>query len=122
LEKHAGKRGKCPKCQALIKVPAMAPVANSKPSEERDPAARNPTAQLDMKDVLEAFQGDIAPVRTTLVYRIGIVAVTIAMMILPLLYIAMIAAVGYAVVWHAINNAGTIGKIRNIWGILMVYV
>lgn len=75
-----------------------------------------------MQDILQAFEGSIEPVQTTWIYRVGIVIVTIAMLLLPVLYLLLIAAVGALVFYHAFENASMVPKLRNFWAILFVYV
>jgi Zn-dependent protease with chaperone function len=51
-----------------------------------------------------AFTGTIAPTRLSLTYRLGLVIVAVTMLMLPLLYVGLIAATGAGVWWHAIGN------------------
>jgi Zn-dependent protease with chaperone function len=85
------------------------------------PAAKAAVAPIDLKAVLAAFHGEITPVRTTLTYRIAAVFVTVVMLILPVIYLAMIAGVGYLVYYHAIYHAEMIPKLRNVWAMLFAY-
>ena len=64
------------------------------------PTRRSQTAA----QILAAFQGEIEPVRPTALYKLWILIVTGMMILLPLLYVALIALVGYAVAWHAGHN------------------
>ena len=59
-------------------------------------------------DPLAGLKGRIEPVRISLPYRLAMVAVATAMVILPLLYLALIAAVAYGTWYHAVHNAGPI--------------
>ena len=61
-----------------------------------------PTAE----EILNGLHGKIEPIRTTGTYRLGIIAVWIVMVLLPLIYIALIAFVAYGVYWHTVNNVG----------------
>src|SRR5262245_14155660 len=80
---HAGKQGRWPGCQNLLDIPAAA----AKPAAERRPT--EPRENL-MREILDAFDGTIPRVRTGWTYRIGIVLVTMAMLLLPVCYLAFI--------------------------------
>ncbi len=56
--------------------------------------------------MIQAIEGAIEPVRVPLMYRVGIFLALTVMVLLPLIYLALIGAVGYAVYWHAITNTG----------------
>jgi Zn-dependent protease with chaperone function len=56
--------------------------------------------------ILNAFQGPIQPVRPTIMYRLGVLAVLFVMVLLPILYLAFIGAAGYLLYWHAVSNTG----------------
>ena len=47
-----------------------------------------------------AFSGTIAPTAITGSYRLGLALVTVAMILVPLLYLSLIAAVAWFLVWH----------------------
>jgi Zn-dependent protease with chaperone function len=124
-DEHAGRRLRCPKCESPIAVPTV-DTARSEPRQE--PTASNsstteePTRTKtrsnslpeDQKaryqkletNVIRAIAGEIDPVRTPFAYRIGILLALSVMVVLPLIYLALIGAVGYAVYWHAVTNTG----------------
>jgi Zn-dependent protease with chaperone function len=79
------------------------------------------SAELQQK-VLSAFNGNIEPVKTSISYRIGILAVTVVMLVLPLIYIGLIALVGYGVYYHMVNHAGIMTSVRGRGAILAVLV
>ena len=54
---------------------------------------------VDVNSIAHAFTASITPVRATLGYRIALVLVTLAMLVLPGIYLALIAASGWLVVW-----------------------
>jgi predicted Zn finger-like uncharacterized protein len=56
------------------------------------------------KQILAAFQGTIEPVPTTPMYRLWVAIVAGFMILLPLAYLLIIAAVGYGVFYHATHN------------------
>ena len=45
---------------------------------------------LSPEAILKSFANDIQPIRTTATYRLGILAVSVVMVLLPLIYIALI--------------------------------
>jgi Zn-dependent protease with chaperone function len=49
---------------------------------------------------LDAFSGSVAPTRTGLPYKVGLVVVTFMMVLLPLAYMGVIAATAWGVVWY----------------------
>lgn len=61
------------------------------------------------RKVFAAFtQPKIAPVPVSAGYRFGIVLVSFVMVMLPLIYVALIGAVGWLVWYHAVNHTGMI--------------
>ena len=61
-------------------------------------------------EILTAFRGEIEPVRPTLLYRLWIVIVTGMMILLPMIYLALIGVVCYAIYYHAVNHASIISS------------
>ena len=51
-----------------------------------------------------AFSETIVPTAVSASYRLGLALVTIAMVLVPLLYLLLIAAVGWFLVWHLTAN------------------
>ena len=51
-----------------------------------------------------AFSDTIAPTAISGSYRLGLLAVTIAMILVPMLYLLLIAIVGWFLVWHLTTN------------------
>ncbi len=100
-------------------APVMPALKLPQPEKDRplDPAA------LEAR-VMAGFTGPIPRVRTSLVYRLGIVLVTAVMVILPLIYVGLIAAVAYGVYWHLVNNVGILGTVRGRGAIFtfLIYV
>lgn len=56
------------------------------------------------KSVMDGFSGPIDRVKTTLLYRIGVVLAASFVVLLPVLYVALIGFAGYGVYWHATEN------------------
>ncbi len=51
-----------------------------------------------------AFTGTLAPTRVSTAYRLGLVVVTAAMLLLPAVYLSLIALAGVLVWWHLTSN------------------
>jgi formylglycine-generating enzyme required for sulfatase activity len=74
-------------------------------------------SQLSPQQILDAFHGNIAPAKVPIRYKVGILLVAVLMIVLPLVYLAIIGLVGYAIYWHAIHDAGVLaipgnGKVK----------
>src|SRR5262245_31363061 len=50
------------------------------------------------------FSDTIAPTAISSSYRLGLLAVTVAMILVPMLYLLLIAVVGWFVYWHLTMN------------------
>jgi Zn-dependent protease with chaperone function len=110
----------------------LAPARPSQPLEPGD--GRKPPAfskGLEIKEttlsrtpaqILTAFQEEIEPVRPTVLYRLWIIVVAGAMVLLPLIYLALIALVGYGLFLHATRNIVVFQGVRNARGGFLVYV
>src|SRR5437870_2914992 len=80
----AGMRGRCPRCQKIIAIPSL--LANR-------PVPRSSKGQikreLQLQDIIRAFEGEIEPIRATWLYRFGLFCVAVAMILLPIIYVAL---------------------------------
>jgi Zn-dependent protease with chaperone function len=120
----AGKRGPCPRCRTLLEVPALAAAASLAAAVAPAPkvgSAADSSAAL-MREILAAFQGEFPPARRAPGYRLGIVLVAAAMVLLPVFYVALVGAVIALVAWHATANVVIIQRIPNVWSLLFLYV
>ena len=61
-------------------------------------------ARTESSDVLSAFQGRIEPVAVPLLYKLGLAVAALAMVLLPLLYVGLVAGAGWLVYLHAVHN------------------
>jgi Zn-dependent protease with chaperone function len=67
-----------------------------------------------------AFSGAIEPTRLSPTYRFGLAIVAAAMLLLPVVYLGLIAATGAAVWWHLTENAWILdGRGASQWRLLM---
>ena len=71
---------------------------------------------------LDAFAGHIEPTRVPLVYQVGLGIVAMAMVLLPLIYIALIVAMGWVVRWHLMNDAEIFNHVRGRGVVLALVV
>ena len=70
------------------------------------PTSNNSARKLSAADMDTLFHGPIKPMRRSPLYVLGLLIVTIAMVLLPLIYLGLILAVGYAGYYHAVNDIG----------------
>lgn len=54
--------------------------------------------------ILAGLEGVVEPVRTTVSYRVALSIVAALMVLLPLVYVAIVAATAYGVYWHVANH------------------
>lgn len=147
-DEYAGQRGKCPKCQAVVAIPgaaavrhnAVAPalggqaarptVAKPVAAKSAAPAAAKPraaapqTADQLRARIFAGFQGPIERVPTTPLYKLGILATALVMVLLPLIYVGIIGLVCMLVWLHLANNHVILGAARGRGAILalLIYV
>lgn len=89
-------------CDMEAQLPPKAAAATSGVS--RPAATVQSDKPLKFADIDKAFVGTIPKVDPSLTYKAGIVAVGLTMVLLPLLYLALIALTGYGVMHHAMVN------------------
>jgi Zn-dependent protease with chaperone function len=64
-------------------------------------------------EILRGFQGKMEPGKPTAVYLLGLVLVAAVMVLLPVLYLAFVGLIGYAVYYHAVHHIGMIDPGRH---------
>ncbi|MFI5381065.1 MAG: M48 family metallopeptidase [Tepidisphaerales bacterium] len=72
------------------------------------PATKRPV--ITVQQLLDQFQGRIEPAPLSIGYRVGLVLVAILMLVLPLIYVAMIAGVVWFVFLYAVNGLALFGS------------
>ena len=119
----AGKRGKCPKCQATIAIPAATPPAKpaaaapipsppkpSVPAPIASPVAPArkalPTGEDLRSVVLAAFQGTCEPPKVGLSRKLATLFILSILLLLPLVYLTAVAGLIYGLYWLATSNYG----------------
>ena len=149
-DEHAGKRGKCPRCQSVLVIPRPLdelevienePTSFKRPSSqaieeisplldeleviENEPTSVRPPpkerSRLAKRDVLDAFEDDIEPVKRTASYAVGVLFVSVAMLMLPALYILLVFGVAFLLFYHTTFNAAAILNSRNWKPIVFLY-
>lgn len=103
---------------ASTQPPSETPPANASHAAAKPPA-KKPLAKkraakpsLTLKRLRAGFVGPIDPVRTPLTYHLGILVATGMMLLVPLIYLTLIAAFGYSVYYHAVNHTGILTAAR----------
>jgi hypothetical protein len=123
-DEHAGKRGRCRQCKSsvVIPVPATSPTsapsslqAIPKESKRKDPARAG-------FEILATFGEPIRRVRTPLLYRFAALWVTAMLLLLPLVYVGLIALLGYGVYYHATENISIFKNVRSVRGAAFAYL
>ena len=108
-EELLGRRAKCNKCgEAIILVAARDSPQKTAPARQSDkpqpPVKRAP--RVTNSEILAALDGEYPRVRHTPAYTAALVVVAGVMVLLPLIYVAIIALVGYGAYWHAVYDRG----------------
>lgn len=62
------------------------------------------TSAPSAEDLLAALDQPLAPVRVSILYRLGLLLVAAAMVLLPIVYLALIAGLGWLVYLHAVHG------------------
>lgn len=120
-ERHLGKRGKCPGCQTTITIGKG--VAFPAPAGSESTAGSPPPSDaLNEERLRQALTEPIRPVRPKLTYRLGLLVATLAVLLTPIVYLALIGAVGYGVYYHAVNHTEILTSVRGRGVILAAIV
>jgi len=78
-------------------------------------------ATVSTASATDGFDGAIAPVPVSPAYRLGLAAVALFMLLLPLVYVGLVALVGWGLVWHATENASILDASGSAKGRGLVY-
>jgi len=89
----------------VVAVSATPAATNVTLAARRTPSSASPAGRQQLaRELLGKFRGDIRRVRVPLLYRVGILIAAAVMIILPAVYVALIAAAGWGVYYHAANH------------------
>lgn len=83
----------CPHCGAATELVGLL--------AEPEPATPDPRAPLTPQEILAGFTGPITKAPISVLYQGGLLFVTVAMVLLPILYVAMIGAAAWGVYYWA---------------------
>src|SRR5437016_1293879 len=101
-------------------VPMKSPPASL--LEERSTLPTNePQQSARTVSPLQAFTGDISPTRVSPLYNAGLAVVAFAMVLLPAIYIALIAMTAWGVFYHVVHNTWILGGDGRGIGKLILY-
>ena len=86
--------------------------------------AADPSAERGISSPLDAFRGSFAPTKPGFLYQAGMAVVAFTMVLLPAIYMALIAAATWGVIYHLKHNVGILqgGSGRAGLGRLIVYL
>ncbi len=77
----------------------------------------------DDRPVSQCFEGEAPAVRLTLAYKVGLGAVLVAMIALPLIYLALIAFTAWGVYLYATRGLNVFGGVRHVhFGFMFIYL
>ena len=96
-------------CRLLKEQPSTNKAVTEKQPANNQPqagvkAAPNPAANITPQFLSNQFKGNILSIRPGLRYRAGLVATAFAILLLPLIYMTLIACIGWATGWHVVHN------------------
>ncbi|MEW6302773.1 MAG: M48 family metallopeptidase [Verrucomicrobiota bacterium] len=84
-------------------------------------AAATPASPGTNPSPLDAFTGTFAPTEVSFWYKAGLAVVAFTMVLLPAIYIGLIALSGYGVYYHASHNSGILSGSGGATGKAIVY-
>lgn len=99
-------------------IPLSAPQQPDLPAPKKN--TKTTTAKPFINEVLAQFKGDIAPVKTSLGYKISISAAALILLLIPLFYFALFVLTGYGVYYHATEHLSLFHGRGSVWR-LVVY-
>lgn len=135
-QRHAGKRLKCPGCGTAVEVPSASPVpevslvgdaqfadqiaellgttapAPLRPVPLPERGSQQKSEVKSLTSLIKELQGEFKKPRTSLGYVLVSIFVVAVMLLLPVLYVAMIAVVAWGTYLHAMHGWGWVGFLR----------
>ncbi len=72
-------------------------------------------------EILDSFAGDIQPVAVPPLYRLGLAILAVAMVLLPIIYLGIVAGVAYGVYYHGTNNLTIFDQVDSGRTALLLY-
>lgn len=100
------------RAEEIITTPPTSPAKETKQSAPKKSAK-------PVDDIMNSFAGKIEPVATTPMYHVSMLLGTIIILLLPLLYLCMIAIVMYGLFYHATESIVIFKKTRGYVALLI---
>ena len=99
-------------------------VQTARPATTKRPAQQQLSVADRQQRMLAGFIGSIEPVPVPMSYRVGILVVAGAMVLLPIVYLLLIVATAYGVYFHLTQNVGMLeyGSGRGWLFVLLAYL
>jgi Zn-dependent protease with chaperone function len=119
----AGKKAGYKRCGGSLVIPHPKPeldmVQGTGAKLQLTKSSRAIVAQRQ-KAILDAFDGNIKPVRVSIAYRLSALMVMCVMLVLPLIYVCFIGLIGALVVYHFTHHSAMLGATSGRGSILML--
>ena len=101
-------KGQCQSCSNRIEFPVESlgmtvecPHCNESTLLSTDPVElAEPTSGISSEELFSAFNGEITRTRVSILYQFGMLLAAAIMVLLPLIYLAMIAAAGWGIYYY----------------------
>jgi predicted Zn finger-like uncharacterized protein len=120
-QKHTSSAPVGPLSSLANKNASAPPAKSAKPASQ--PVRRQPTnsyldkwesftEQQKLQVLMSSYCGEFPKPRTAFSYKLGLLFATGFMALIPVIYIGIIALVGYGVYWHTVSNTGIFSQAR----------
>ncbi len=73
------------------------------------------------KQIEEAFSKEIEPVETTFLYKLGLFVVSVVMLLLPVIYVSIIAVIGFGLFYHATHSTVVFKEMNARFGAVLYF-
>ncbi len=139
----AGKRGKCPKCQATIVIPALSavtgttttrvippkpalPPSDTKPTNTTPvhaaPQSRPPLSAAEIRSqVLDAFPTSLERPKTPLGFKLRVLVTAGVVLLFPLLYALLVLGLWGGAIWYLLSMGSLQTAAPGFGGMLIYY-
>ncbi|MFZ5828577.1 MAG: M48 family metalloprotease [Planctomycetota bacterium] len=110
------------KAAAVAAAPVATPAFDYAAAAAEARPGRLQSERATLSAVIAGFQGDVGPRRLSPIYLVGMLFTTLVMVALPLIYVAIIALVCWAVYWHMVNDYGMVVAVHNPRAVVMLAI
>jgi Zn-dependent protease with chaperone function len=111
----AGAIVNCPQCNQQTQL-ALAG------SEDALPEAASEGQAISANELLAAFSGGVQPTTVSRLYQAGLALVSVAMVLLPLIYLSLIGALAWGIYYWATTFYSWFGGVRGGMPIMILYL